>query len=157
MDILSYILSKKNNGSNTGGGTGGSGEITHESAYAKLLPKGTFRELDFAEVIPLYIEEFGATLGDVKLYYTNDSSHLGNEVSKISAGSLIIMVLKMNMATMEINISMYGNNGIGLEYNPSNFFENGYYVNVAICVATTDFTPTSGKYISISGFSSVVM
>lgn len=131
--------------------SGGSGEITHEQAYTKLFPNGTQSIMDLAEVIAAYTG-MGATLGEFKLYYTNESTSLGNEVSKISAGSLIIMVTKINMTTMEINIYVYGNKGMSLEYNTSNFYESGYLVSLGIGAAITDITSASGQYLPITGF-----
>ena len=120
MDILSYILSKKNNGSSTGG----SSEITHEQAFCKLLPNESYNPADMAG-LTAPDPETGATVGEIKLYYTDVSNEMGREVSKISAGTRFIFIMKQNITTMETSVYIYGNSGITLDYDPSIFSENG--------------------------------
>lgn len=144
-----------NIGNNTGGGTGG-GEITYEQAFCKLLPNESYRPTDIADIDGM-LAETGTTLRDIKLYYTNLSNEMGSEVSKISAGTRIIFIMKVNSTTMETSVYIYGNSGITLDYDPSIFSENGCIVILNIGVTITDITLTSGKMIFVGSFQSVVM
>ena len=105
--------------------------------------------------------EMGATLGEIKLYYTDESNKPAKfDVSSLGVGSTLTIVTKINMATMEASLYFYGTDGINYEYNPSAFFEgaSGYYVALESAVALTAITPTSGQFVFVgNGFASVVM
>ena len=149
MDILSYILSKKNNGSNTGG-SGGSGEITYESAFAKLLPNGVYEEDDIGTNVIDVLSGAGSNVS-VSLYDVNNQNVLSTDT--IRAGRFFILNIAMNIETMEIKIDLYGQNGgagVSLETTSSNLIANNY-VNQFSCVSITDITATSGKFVPLGG------
>ena len=159
MDILSYILSKKNNGSNTG--SGGSGEITNEQALNKLLPPLAYNEQDWGELVNLLISN-GVSSSDIKLYKLYDQN--AESTTTITAGSIFLKKINMNISTNAVSVSLYSLRASHnktepgtLETTLANMGMGGsnIYIQHTICIAVTDITSNSGKYIELCAISYV--
>lgn len=136
MDILSYILSKKNNGSNTGGsgGTGGSG-----SSNASVFVKGSGTVVDPTQNYSrLYFntalsnEEVKALMNNIELnwmgmlailYYTNQSDMIGVIMSKDS--DIYVLTSGSSGILFAINGNLIDESITFTGWNPDIDFSNG--------------------------------
>ena len=151
MDILSYILSKKNNGSNTGSG----GEITNEQALNKLLPPLAYNEQDWGEFVNKLISN-GFSPSNIKLYKLYDQS--AESTTTITAGSIFLKKMNWNMSTNALSFSLYSLRASHNKTEPGTLEttsanmgmgDSNIYIQHTICIAVTDITSNSGKYIEL--------
>ena len=151
MDILSYILSKKNNGSNTGSG----GEITYEQALNKLLPPLAYNEQDWGEFVNGLISN-GFSSSNIKLYKLYDQN--AESTTTITAGSIFLKKMNANISTNAVSFSLYSLRASHNKTEPGaldttsanmGMVDSNIYIQHTICIAVTDITSNSGKYIAL--------
>ena len=144
-----------NTGGSTGGGSGG--EITNEQALNKLLPPLAYNELDWGENVNEYISAgMISSASDIKLYKLYDQN--AESTTTITAGSIFLKKMNVNISTNATSLSLYS---LRASHNKTEYGtlettsvdmgigDSNMFIMHIICIAVTDITSNSGKYIEL--------